>query len=316
MGVERAVKYVQPIRVSNPSNFYNEPQVLRTLEHKNIVRVEDAGRLPDGQLYIAMEYLKRGSLHDVAKGAIFPLRNALQIIRDVCRGVEYAHGKGFIHRDIKPANILIGDDGSGKLSDFGLATKLSKTGIASPYGYFLHLAPEVLLSDETSVRSDIYALGVTLYRLVNGDAALPQVKDDLDLERKIVKGEYPDRQKYRPFIPDKLRKIINRAMDPDPNKRYETAQMLRRSLEQTPISCDWSFQITSNGTIWRTNVDGMEFEAKVERNKDDSFSFVVTKGSSGCVKRLIAKDCCYNLASDKIRKRIHNVLSRITLKGR
>jgi serine/threonine protein kinase len=161
LGVRRAVKFVDPSRIHNPTNFYQEPRTLMALRHKNIVRVEDAGRLTTGALYISMEYLRRGSIESRYKGRPVPLSKSLSLLQDLCWGLEYAHGKNYIHRDIKPANILIGNSGEGKLSDFGLAVKVPRGATASPYGYLTHVAPEVLSKGATSVHSDIYALGVT-----------------------------------------------------------------------------------------------------------------------------------------------------------
>ena len=255
LGVQRAVKYVDPSKLRDPTNFYEEPQTLRELTHPNIVTVEDAGTTGSGRLYIAMEYFPRGSVEDWAMGSVVPLSQALRLVEDVCRGAEYAHSCNFVHRDIKPANILIADDGTAKLSDFGLAARTRADGHASPYGYVAHLAPEVLQSGETSTASDIYAIGVTLYRMVNGDALLPTFAGAAELEDAISAGTFPDRGKYRPFIPRPVRTTINRAMSVDPADRFASASALRRALERIMIVCDWETSTVTNGTVWGTCVE-------------------------------------------------------------
>jgi eukaryotic-like serine/threonine-protein kinase len=121
-----------------------------------------------------MEYLPEGSVESKYAGRPLPLSVARRYICGVAWGLQYAHDLGYIHRDIKPANILIGKTGVAKLADFGLAIKSQATGAASPYGYMTQLAPEVFENDVINIATDIYALGVTAYRLVNGDAYLPR----------------------------------------------------------------------------------------------------------------------------------------------
>ncbi|MFH1303925.1 MAG: serine/threonine-protein kinase, partial [Planctomycetota bacterium] len=133
LGVRLAVKYIRPNRVHDPTNFYQEPRTLRDLIHENIVRVEDAGRLKNGTLYIAMEYLPAGSVEKKFQGGAVPLSYAKKMVCDLCWALEYAHNRGYVHQDIKPGNILIGKNGEAKLSDFGLATRVPRGDTASPY---------------------------------------------------------------------------------------------------------------------------------------------------------------------------------------
>jgi len=117
-----------------------------------------------------------------------------------------------LHRDIKPANILIGESSEGKLSDFGLAMSLKSIAAGlqniKDYAYVYHLAPEVIESKSYSVLSDIYACGVTLYRLVNGDAYLPTFDAIDDVKDLILSSKFPDQNKYREFIPKNIRALI------------------------------------------------------------------------------------------------------------
>jgi len=118
---------------------------------------------------------------------------AFKILEDISWAVEYAHQRGYIHRDIKPGNILLTGEWKAKLSDFGLATSIPRGGTASPYGYLTHVAPEVLRTGSTSKASDIYALGVTAYRLINGDGFLPEISEHDEIQDLILSGKYPDR---------------------------------------------------------------------------------------------------------------------------
>ena len=255
LGVHHAVKYVREENVTDPTEFFKEPQLLKRLEHPNIVKVQDAGRTEDGQLFIAMEHVPGGSIADRLKGKPLKLRRLKPIFCEALRGLDFAHTNGFIHRDIKPANILIGDTGYGKLSDFGLATRLDARGAASPYGYIAHLAPEVITTSETSILSDIYAMGVTLYRTSNGDSFLPAYNNLNELQDAIVNGEFPDRATYRLFVPKPLKTLINKAMQVEPAKRFQSADALRHALEQTVIECSWGERAMLKGTVWRSETE-------------------------------------------------------------
>jgi len=250
LGVECAVKYIRLEKITDPTNFFKEPQMLETLRHENIVEVKAAGRLTDGRLYIQMEYLPNGSLKDIFKGEAIPLTKAIQIICNILRGLEYAHGKGYIHRDIKPANVLMTEKGAAKISDFGLATRIDARGEASPYGYIAHLAPEVFTGGRTTIESDIYAVGVTLYRLINGDSYLPDISHQDELESAVINGKYPDRSYYRLYIPRSLKTIINRAINVDPRLRYKNASSFRYSLEQVEIGTNWQEVLKPNSIEW------------------------------------------------------------------
>ncbi|RKY24578.1 MAG: hypothetical protein DRP62_03460, partial [Planctomycetota bacterium] len=178
LNVKRAVKLIPRSKVLDPDNFFHEAQILKAAEHPNVVRVEETGEMSDGRIYVAMEYLPKGSIEDEAKGAYVDLTRAKRIMIDALRGLEHAHSQGIVHRDIKPANILISHNSEGKLSDFGLAIPrgfdLKKLG-TKDYAYILHIAPEVHQRKKYSIASDIYACGATLYRLVNGDRYLPSL---------------------------------------------------------------------------------------------------------------------------------------------
>lgn len=315
LGINLAVKTVHPDRILTPTNFYHEPQTLKALQHDRVVTVEDAGRLADGRLYIAMEHIPKGSIEDVSKGGIVPLRQAVGLICDVCWALEYAHSKDYLHRDVKPANILVTNSGHGKLSDFGLATRAQRTGIASPHGYLTHLAPEVMSQGITTCQTDIYAVGVTLYRMINGDAYLPTPAKDDDLETMIAEGAYPNRTKYRAFIPRQMRRVVNKAMHTDPTSRYQSASELRLAIEGLSVTCDWHEQPLPDGFSWTARTPEREFVAE-RRGRRREYSFAVSQTIRGGSPRRMRQDCRQALSKSEATRHAHSVLSRITLAGR
>ena len=236
---------------------------------------------------------------------------------DVLRGLEHAHSKGILHRDIKPANILIGEYMQGKLSDFGLAVSkswLTKSVGVKDYAYIFHLAPEINNITDYSVLSDIFACGITLYRLVNGDRYLPQLNID-KVREGILKGTFPDRELYREFIPKALCKVINKSMSVKPRERYDTAENLRHALEQIPIQANWNEQSTPNSIRWSFG-KGKENECiEVHRNKlpSGNFEVVTKKGHSKHDLRRITKLCLYNTTEAKAIKFSQDILQKFVL---
>ncbi len=316
LDVRRAVKYVRPDRIHNPTDFYREPRALMELRHEHVVRVWDAGKEEDGTLYIAMEHLPRGSLETRFRGRPLHLSYARRLLCGVCWGLEYAHNKGYVHRDIKPANILLGRNGQAKLSDFGLAARVPRGETASPYGYLTHLPPEVLRDGVFTARSDLYALGVTAYRLINGDAFLPNVTDFGELQDLVIAGEYPDRSHYRPYVPSRLKRIVNASMHPDTSRRTASASTLRRQLEGVSIFCNWKWQPERARVVYGTKIDHSEVEVIVARRNKHRFDLETSKRGPSGLKRRVTKDCAYDLPLGKMKSRLRKILSRYVLEGK
>lgn len=315
LDVQRAVKFVPAKSVTDPSNFYNEPRALMELRHDHIVRVEDAGRLTDGTLYVSMEYLRHGSVEQVYRSAPIQLTKCIGLIRDVCWALEYAHARGFVHRDIKPANVLIDGNGRGKLSDFGLATKVSVDGTASPFGYRTHLAPEVVQGEGMSRLSDIYALGLTAYRLVNGDAFLPEVLDHGALIDMILAGTYPDRKRYRPYVPLKVQRVINRCMAVDTAGRFQSASEFRQALEGVLLHCDWVLRQKGNTVMYRTRIGTAKYKVKILPTTSKRFAIETTKQIADGDVRRVSKDCFDSLTLTEMKKAIRRVLQHYVANG-
>ena len=166
------------------------------------------------------------------------------------------------------------------------ATKLDISGTASPYGYIGHLAPEVITDDITDKRTDIYALGVTLYRLVNGDAYIPMV-DAMELVDMIKEGTYPNRNKFRPFIPTPIKNIINKAISVDPKNRFQSASEFRHAIEKVKIYASWIPKTIQNGTEWNCKVGKMNFTIKSIRRSQGCFDLEFFKGNEGKTQKKI-----------------------------
>jgi serine/threonine protein kinase len=315
LNVTRALKLIPPTKVLDPNNVFAEAQILKAVEHANIVKVEEAGYLEDGRIYVAMEYLPKGSLEDETKGSYVDLTRAQRIMGDALRGLQKAHETGILHRDIKPANILIGDLNEGRLSDFGLAipknTNLRSLGVKD-YAYVLHLAPEVIVKTDYSVRSDIYAAGVTLYRLINGDSYLPAVSD-AELASAILNREYPNRTHYREFIPRPLRTLVNRAIEVAPAKRFATADEMRHALERIPFKMNWNEQRLGNGFRWSSGWNGRCYEVTRVVQSDRTWSVQTRKGPSANALRRINRLCAHSLSKAEAERMTRRILQDYVL---
>ncbi len=138
----------------------------------------------------------------------------------------------------------------------------------------LHLAPEVHKMSDYTILSDIYACGVTLYRLVNGDTYLPPIppKKAIHLARL---GKFPQRDRYRFFIPTSLRRLINKAINIDPAKRFQSADEMRHALEQQNLLVTWNEKHISHGILW---------EGRSIRGREYILSMQYSKSSGWCIE--------------------------------
>jgi len=208
--------------------FLREAQAMAKLNHPCVVSVYDVGE-ESGISYIVMELVRGKTLRDLEGGSL-SYRQALTYLIDILEALEYAHNQGTIHRDIKPSNIMTVEDGKHvKVMDFGLArrtsdmTQTTRTGqIVGTIGY---LAPERFLSKPADVRSDLYSVGIVMYEIFTGTVPFRNDKDDLvaTIFSHVHDAPTPPHEINR-NIPEALERVIMRAIDKDPGKRYQSAR--------------------------------------------------------------------------------------------
>jgi serine/threonine protein kinase len=215
---------------SSAERFRNEAQVLAKFVHSGIVAIYDFGRTSEGQFYIVMEFVDGTDVAQmISSQRRLPPEHALTIAMHVCEALIYAHKNGVVHRDIKPANILINQEGSVKVADFGLAkldepgtTGLTKTGMAM--GTPDYVAPEALkMGTQVDGRADLYAVGVMLYHMLTG---------------VVPRGAFDMPSTSMPALDPRIDAVIGRAMKQLPEQRYQSAAELRADLVailSTPI---------------------------------------------------------------------------------
>ena len=201
------------------------------LNHQNIVTVYDFGE-QDGNPYIVMEFLRGESLERLLKDERqVPLVDKLDMVRQTCEGLGYAHSKGVIHRDIKPANIMVQPSGQIKIVDFGIARLENTSGntqTGAVIGTFHYISPERLKGEPSDGRADIWATGVMLYQILTG--RLPFPGEDVSALHKVVNEPFEPLSKFLTGYPPALDAVMDRALAKNPEDRYSSAEEMASDL--------------------------------------------------------------------------------------
>ena len=222
--------------------FKREAEHGGRLQHPNIVRVHGSGYDPDaGRHFILMEYIDGPSTQQLlAKLGKLRLGDALRIALDVARGLEFAHGKNIIHRDIKPENVLLTASGVAKLTDLGLCKEMNqpstltqaKAGFGTPY-YMPY--EQAVSAKAVDGRSDLFALGASLYHWLTGQVPFDGVNSVEVMERKND-GAFIPASLLEPTVPEAVDEILARLLARVPEERYQTASDLIVEIERTGLA--------------------------------------------------------------------------------
>ena len=214
--------------------FEREFRVCSSLQHKNIVKMHEMGRLEGGALYYTMEFLDTADLESIieAKGCLEPIY-VYHIIRQMVSAFAAFHAKGITHRDLKPGNVMVCPNGRVVIVDFGLArqvdqTALTKSGflIGTPY----YMAPEVVQGEPCTTVADIYALGVIAFEMLTG--VRPFQGQDIDeLLGLIIYGDLPEVTEIVPELSAEWDNFIGRCMARDLEERYAKAEDMAEDLK-------------------------------------------------------------------------------------
>ncbi|NOU30267.1 MAG: protein kinase [Polyangiaceae bacterium] len=216
------------------TRFRLEAELIASLKHPNIVQVYEAGSA-EGRPYFAMELVEGGSLSSLVRQKRMSPREIAETLVIVARAVHSAHQHGVVHRDLKPANILVGEDGTPKVADFGVAWRASPTDDSrndAPVGTPGFMAPEMVeLPWAVTHAVDVFALGATLYALLTGR---PPFRGDSALEvlRKTATDAPEPPSRARPDLPRDLEVICLKCLAKSPGDRYPTALALAEDLDR------------------------------------------------------------------------------------
>jgi serine/threonine protein kinase/tetratricopeptide (TPR) repeat protein len=216
--------------------FYRETQAVAKLRHPNIIPIYDMGKMAN-QHYFTMEYVDGQSLEEIILKGGVSQKQALDVIRQVGRALSHAHERGIIHRDVKPANILVDKQFHVQVTDFGLAKEV-RTGrnmthsgvtVGTPH----YMSPEQARGASRKVdhRSDIYSLGAVLYELLTGQPPFDG-ETPVEIVLKVIQDEPVAPRKLKPRVPKDLETVCMKALDKDPNRRYQTVDDFLDDIER------------------------------------------------------------------------------------
>jgi len=224
--------------------FLDEVRLVRSIRHHNVVSVYDVGE-HDGVMWMSMEWVEGESLHtmiaEAGKRRAIPPEMAVSILAEAAAGLHAAHElrdenggpRGVVHRDISPHNILIGTNGAVKLVDFGVAKAVGRVSEATRAGQlkgkFGYMSPEQARGKAIDRRSDLFALGIVLFELTTS-RRLFRGESDIETLKLVISSRVPPPTTLDPKYPPELERIVMRALQRDPQGRYQTALELEADL--------------------------------------------------------------------------------------
>ena len=227
------------------SMFLDEARIAAKLSHPNIVQIYDLGK-SDDSYYIAMEYVSgRNVQHLIEKedaaGKKIPVEHVCRIAAGVCDGLYYAHTRkdydgtalNIVHRDVSPQNILVSFAGGVKLVDFGIAkasTQLAQTRAGVLKGKYAYMSPEQVRGVKIDHRADIFAVGLVMYEMLTGTRAFER-ESSLKTLKAIVQDKPLNPRELNPDVPMEVVKLLSRALEKNPDRRYKNAQEMQLALE-------------------------------------------------------------------------------------
>lgn len=289
-----AEKAIKVLANTDPTAFMKnleEAQILNRCRHKHIVTINEANIFTvagQRRVVLDLEFIPEGSLEAALATRWISTKDTVAYIRGALHGLEHAHNQGFLHRDVKPGNLLLAR-ANPKLSDFGLATDSGASLLGSAKGYRPHLPPEYYARPGTSVQTDIFAVGMTMYRsLANISDWRAVINATANVAQHFQQGTLLGKLGFEEFIPDSVRRIVRKACNPDPIKRYTTAAEFGQQLDSLRFDIDW---VRDTDSEWQGRGDGKEHRCVVDMN---TFKLTVTvngrRNSALCQKHPTASD--------------------------
>ncbi|MCY7694273.1 serine/threonine protein kinase [Bacillus altitudinis] len=258
-------------------DYFAEAKILNTSKHPHVMPIYYSAE-NDENVYITMPYYANGSLNTVLNKRFLTTREIIRYSLDFLSGLLFIHIKGLIHLDIKPTNVIIDDTNKALLTDFGLSKHLNENGFANQRRqYVAHRSPEAYVTTDKTVQDDIYQAGLTLYRMCNGnsdfktqfDLLKTSCNSDEEFIKKIQRGEFPNRKSYLPQIPVKLRRIINKMLHTDIDKRYKDVLSIINDLSKIDEKMDWRYDIIEEERefVWSLDNPSSIVTVRVEENE-------------------------------------------------
>jgi serine/threonine protein phosphatase PrpC len=216
------------------SRFEREEEIGKVLNHPGILRIIPVEQ--KSRPYIVMEYVKGQTLDRLMQTVgLLPISDTLKIASRICDALEYMHKQGVIHRDLKPSNIMLCDDGTLRIMDFGIAKteamrRITFGGFSPTMGTPDYMAPEQIKGKRGDQRTDIYSLGAILYEMLTGQVPFQGPNVYAVMNARLV-GDPPAPRSLNPEISPQIEEIILHAMERDPFRRYPSAAAMKAELD-------------------------------------------------------------------------------------
>ncbi len=282
---EVAIKLVAP-HVTLDEVLLETQLLTRLREHDRVITVRNVAIAPPLP-YIVMDYLANGSVDaKLAAGAV-SLVEAVRWSRHALAGLGHAHAMGVLHRDIKPGNLLLDDELRAVLSDFGIAEDTVRNLLANPNVYGVHAAPELLQGLGSSVQTDIFAMGCTLYRLATGTYPFASIAD---IQAWV---EPKDAHKLNPQIPLSLTRVLRNALARDPADRYADARRMNEDLGDCGIRNAWTpIAAPASVEAWSAETPEGIYELRViARPRAGDFEVFARLDQGAGLRQVLRKTC-------------------------
>jgi eukaryotic-like serine/threonine-protein kinase len=231
--------------------FRREARAVAQLNHPHIVTVIDAGE-DDNMPYIVFEYVEGETLKDrIRRYGRLPIQESIAYAIEIARALGVAHDRGIVHRDVKPQNVLVDEEGSAKVTDFGIARTLDQEGLTADgrvLGTTDYVSPEQALGHPVTGQSDLYSLGIVLFEMLTGDVPF-KGENQVAVAMKHVREQLPDVQIRRPEVSNALAAVLEKATAKETEKRYPDDRALIADLEEVlAIETQRSGQSTGEAT--------------------------------------------------------------------
>src|SRR5918994_4314754 len=230
---------------SRVSRFEQEARAASALSHPNVCTILALGETPDGQHYIAMEYVDGETLRKRIAGGRHTIREAVDIVIQITSALAAAHAAGIVHRDIKPENVIVRPDGFVKVLDFGLAKLAAaaeaaaveatqtafRTDAGTVVGTVAYMSPEQARGQQVDFRTDIWSAGVVFYEMLVGRSPFAGASSS-DALAAILDREPAPLARFEPDVPAELQRIVTKALRKDRSHRYQSSQDLLLDLHE------------------------------------------------------------------------------------
>lgn len=302
LGGMMVAKEIAKSKFPNPSEYFDEAHRVFESAHPNVVAIQYAFQTTD-RVCLIMPFFAQGSLAERIANGPLSEKETIRVGIGVLSGVAHIHGCGLIHFDLKPSNVLFSLTGEPLVADFGQSRAYGSMGTVkvpplNPDTY----PPEAYRYATGSAQTDIFHMGLLLYRAVNGEPffARQLPADEHAHQQLTVRGKYPDRTRFMPHVSARMKTLIRKALKVDPEERFQTATEMRRALGRVDLKLDWDVRVNGDVTTWRAKRE-QQPELVVRLEKDCSTTFSVS---------------VYTQNGSKLRAKEPNRLAAVGLKER